>query len=67
MAIKKKIILSRITNGCIMSNFDNSENPIIHIRFDMLNVNRQKCPGQFMSNFFFVAVVQIVFQFLNCS
>ena len=37
VANKKKIIFSRIINGCIMSNFDNSENPIIHIRLDILN------------------------------
>lgn len=36
-ASKKKIILNKITNGCIMSNFDNSEIPIIHIRFDISN------------------------------
>jgi len=36
-ANKKKIILSRVINGCIMSNFDNSESPIIHIRFDVSN------------------------------
>jgi len=34
---KKKIILSKILNICIMSNYDNSEFPIIHIRFDILN------------------------------
>jgi len=34
-ANKKKIVLSKITNGCIISNFDNSENPIIHVRFDI--------------------------------
>ena len=37
LANKKKIIFSRIINGCIMSNFDNSENPIIHIRLDVNN------------------------------
>ena len=36
-ANKKKIILSRVLNGCIMSNFDNSESPIVHIRFDISN------------------------------
>lgn len=34
---KKKIILSKVTNGCIISNFDNSDIPIIHIRFDIAN------------------------------
>ncbi len=35
--IKKKNILSRVVNGCIISNFDNSATPIIHIRFDINN------------------------------
>ena len=52
LAIKKKIILSRITNGCIMSNFDNSENPIIHIRFNITNPDNYTLIeiGQFIMN-----------------
>jgi DNA-directed RNA polymerase II subunit RPB1 len=51
-ANKKKIILSRVLNGCIMSNFDNSENPIIHIRFDISNPDNYTLIeiGQFILN-----------------
>jgi DNA-directed RNA polymerase beta' subunit len=51
-ANKKKIILSKITNGCIMSNFDNSENPVIHIRFDIFNPDNYTLVeiGQFICN-----------------
>ncbi len=34
---KKKAIISKVTNGCIMSNFDNSDVPIVHVRFDISN------------------------------
>ena len=49
---KKKIILSKITNGCIMSNFDNSENPFVHIRFDIANPDNSTLVeiGQFICN-----------------
>ena len=51
-ANKKKIILSRVLNGCIMSNFDNSESPIIHIRFDVSNPDNNTLIeiGQFIIN-----------------
>jgi DNA-directed RNA polymerase II subunit RPB1 len=51
-ANKKKIILSKITNGCIMSNFDNSNTPIIHIRFDISNPDNNSLVeiGQFINN-----------------
>ncbi len=51
-ANKKKIILSRVINGCIMSNFDNSESPIIHIRFDITNPDNYTLIeiGQFILN-----------------
>ena len=32
---RKKVIISKILNGCIMSNYDNSQNQYIHIRFDI--------------------------------
>ena len=35
--IVKKLIVSKVVNGCIMSNYDNSENPTIHIRYDVFN------------------------------
>lgn len=38
-ATKKKNILSKIANGCIISNFDNSEQPTIHIRYDINNLD----------------------------
>lgn len=49
---KKKIILSRVVNGCVMSNFDNSEQPIIHIRFDVNNPDNYTLVeiGQYMLN-----------------
>lgn len=49
---KKKIVLSKITNGCIMSNFDNSENPVVHIRFDIANPDNYTLVeiGQFICN-----------------
>ena len=52
IANKKKIILSRVVNGCIMSNFDNSENPIIHIRLDINNPDNYTLIeiGQYMLN-----------------
>jgi DNA-directed RNA polymerase II subunit RPB1 len=51
-ATKKKIILSRVNNGCIMSNFDNSEPPVVHIRFDINNPDNYTLVeiGQFMLN-----------------
>jgi DNA-directed RNA polymerase II subunit RPB1 len=51
-ANKKKIILSKVTNGCIMSNFDNSTNPIIHIRFDINNPDNYTLVeiGQYINN-----------------
>ena len=36
---KKKSVLSKVSNGCIISNFDNSESPIVHIRFDIATPN----------------------------
>lgn len=49
---KKKIILSRIVNGCIMSNFDNSESPVIHIRYDINGPDNYTLVeiGQYMLN-----------------
>jgi len=49
---KKKSILSRVTNGCIMSNFDNSDVPVIHIRFDVFNPDNYTLVeiGQFICN-----------------
>jgi len=49
---KKKNILSRVLNGCIMSNFDNSESPIIHIRFDISNPDNYSLIeiGQYLLN-----------------
>ena len=35
--LKKKVIISRIINGCILSNYDNSSEPIINIRLDITN------------------------------
>jgi DNA-directed RNA polymerase II subunit RPB1 len=51
-ATKKKIILSKITNGCVLSNFDNSEQPIIHIRYDISNPDNYTLVdiGQYMLN-----------------
>jgi len=51
-ANKKKIILSRVTNGCIISNFDNSEPPVVHIRFDINNPDNYTLVeiGQFLLN-----------------
>ena len=40
-ANKKKMIISRIVNGCIISNFDNSKIPYIHIRLNVLNPDNQ--------------------------
>ena len=49
---KKKIILSKVTNGCIISNFDNSDTPIIHIRFDIANPDNYTLVeiGQYINN-----------------
>jgi hypothetical protein len=49
---KKKAVISRIVNGCVMSNFDNSESPIIHIRYDINNPDNYTLIeiGQFMLN-----------------
>jgi DNA-directed RNA polymerase beta' subunit len=59
---KKKIILSRIVNGCIMSNFDNSENPIIHIRYDVNNPDNYTLIeiGQYMLNNFSIKGVPTI-------
>ena len=35
----EKKIINAITGSCILSNFDNNDNPIIHIRFDMTEFN----------------------------
>ena len=35
----EKKILNAITGSCILSNFDNNDNPIVHIRFDMVEFN----------------------------
>ena len=35
----EKKILNAITGSCILSNFDNNDDPIIHIRFDMIEFN----------------------------
>lgn len=50
--VKKKLIVSKVTNGCIMSNYDNSENPIIHIRYDVFNPDNNTLIdiGQYMVN-----------------
>lgn len=50
--IKKKLIISKVINGCIMSNYDNSENPIIHIRYDVFNPDNNSLIdiGQYMIN-----------------
>lgn len=37
--IKKKMAISKVASGCILSNYDNSVEPIIHIRFDINNVD----------------------------
>jgi DNA-directed RNA polymerase II subunit RPB1 len=49
---KKKLIVSKVINGCIMSNYDNSENPIIHIRYDVFNPDNNSLIdiGQYMIN-----------------
>ena len=50
--MKKKLIVSKVINGCIMSNYDNSENPIIHIRYDVFNPDNNSLIdiGQYMIN-----------------
>ena len=50
--MKKKLIVSKVINGCIMSNYDNSENPIIHIRYDVFNPDNKSLIdiGQYMIN-----------------
>ena len=52
LQIKKKVILYKVINGCIISNFDNSETPIIHIRFDINNPDNYTLIeiGQFILN-----------------
>ncbi len=35
----EKKILNAITGSCILSNFDNNDNPIVHIRFDLVEFN----------------------------
>ena len=35
----EKKIVNAITGSCILSNFDNNDNPIIHIRFDLTEFN----------------------------
>jgi len=35
----EKKILNAITGSCILSNFDNNDDPIVHIRFDMIEFN----------------------------
>jgi len=35
----EKKIVNAITGTCILSNFDNNDNPIIHIRFDLVEFN----------------------------
>jgi DNA-directed RNA polymerase beta' subunit len=49
---KKKVILSKVVNGCIMSNFDNSESPVIHIRYDINTPDNYTLVeiGQYMLN-----------------
>ena len=49
---KKKLIVSKVVNGCIMSNYDNSENPTIHIRYDVFNPDNNTLIdiGQYMVN-----------------
>ena len=49
---KKKAVISRIINGCVMSNFDNSESPVIHIRYDINNPDNYTLIeiGQYMLN-----------------
>jgi DNA-directed RNA polymerase subunit A" len=49
---KKKIVLNKVTNGCIMSNFDNSETPYIHIRFNINNPDNYSLIeiGQYLLN-----------------
>ena len=49
---KKKNIISKVITGCVISNFDNSEQPIIHIRYDISNPDNYSLVeiGQFMLN-----------------
>ena len=51
-ATKKKVVLSKVTNGCIMSNYDNSEVPTIHIRYDINTPDNYSLVeiGQYMLN-----------------
>jgi hypothetical protein len=42
---QEKKILNAITGSCILSNFDNDDNPIIHIRFDMIEFNSELLLG----------------------
>jgi DNA-directed RNA polymerase II subunit RPB1 len=37
LTTKKKTVLNKVINGAILSNNDNSTNPLIHIRFDINN------------------------------
>ena len=37
--MKKRVVILKILSGCILSNFDNSEKPYIHIRFELNNVD----------------------------
>lgn len=38
---KNKVLFSQINNACIASNFDNSEEPYVHIRIDINNINEK--------------------------
>lgn len=41
--VKKNVkdFISKINHGCILSNFSNSPNPIIHIRFELNNIDNK--------------------------
>ena len=61
-AAKKKNILSKVVNGCILSNLDNNEHPMIHIRFDINNPDNYSLVeiGQYMLNKISIKGVQTI-------
>ena len=59
---KKKLIISKIFNGCILSNFDNAKEPIINIRLDILNPDNNTLVeiGQYILNKISIKGVQTI-------
>jgi DNA-directed RNA polymerase beta' subunit len=66
---KRKLIISRIYNGCILSNFDNSKEPTINIRLDILNPDNNTLVeiGQYILNKISIKGVQTIEKVNKCD